>query len=213
LWGALEKFNQHYQWLGFEVNRGLEAPFEPIIVSGSVLSQAITPGQAMMILLDGLQPRGITTIVLDQYHILSLLGLLGELNPVLPSQVLNSGALANLGTVIVPINHHVDAGSILTVHVSTDSGKKYSVDVEQGTLRRLVIPAGVTAVLELEPSPKTDLGLGGKGRGGKLKVTGGLLGVVIDARGRPVRLPANDDARIETLAQWAGVMGGYGGSE
>lgn len=213
LWVALEKFNQHYPWLGFDVNRGLEVLFEPIIVSGSVISQANTPGQAMLMLLDGVQPRGITTIVLDQHHILSLLGLLGERDPVLPIQVLNSDALINLGTVIAPVNPHVVVGSILTVHVSTDSGKNYSVDVAQGTLRRLVIPAGVTAVLELEPSPNTDLGLGGKGRAGKLKVTGGLLGVIIDARGRPVCLPANDEERIENLTQWAGVLGGYVGSE
>jgi hypothetical protein len=71
----------------------------------------------------------------------------------------------------------------LTVHVETESGKIYTVDVHQGSLRRLVIPTGEEAVLEFVPHQKVDIGFGGAGQGGRLKVTGGVLGVVIDARG------------------------------
>jgi hypothetical protein len=39
------------------------------------------------------------------------------------------------------------------------------------------------------------------------KVFGGLCGVVIDARGRPLSLPADHDLRRQTLQHWASILG------
>ena len=126
----------------------------------------------------------------------------------MPVQVLASQSFINLGTVIVPISRLSEGKRILTIHVNIEDGKNYDVEIYQGTLRRLVIPAGATAILDIEPDQKTDVGFGGMGRGGQLKVTSGLTGVVIDARGRPIRLPENDDDRVAFLRQWHGVLGG-----
>ena len=45
-------------------------------------------------------------------------------------------------------------------------------------------------------------------RGGSLKVTGGALGVVIDARGRPLRLPSDPGRRGELYRKWLWMLGG-----
>ena len=205
---ALEKFASVQQWLEHDSDFGLKGQFEPIVISGDVFSTAPQPGQTMLMVLDGLQLHGISTIVLDRYQIMPLLGTIGGFEPVLPVHVLASDALINLGTVIAPSSPLREGKTILTLHVSTDTGKSYEVDINQGTLRRLVIPTGVTAVLEIEPDKQTDVGFGGVGRGGQLKLTGGLVGVVIDARGRPISLPENDEDRVALLRQWHGVLGG-----
>ncbi len=205
---ALGKFSEGHGWLEYDPGICLNNHFEPIILGGDAFTNASQPGQIMLMVLDGLQIRGISTIVLDQYQILPLLGVLGGMEPIVPIQVLASQSFVNLGTVIVPISRLSEGKRILTIHVSIEDGKSYDVEIYQGTLRRLVIPAGATAILDIEPDQKTDVGFGGMGRGRQLKVTSGLTGVVIDARGRPIRLPENDDDRVAFLRQWHGVLGG-----
>ena len=162
----------------------------------------------MLMLLDGLQPWGITTMVLDRHHILPLLGVVGLEEPILPVQILESNAFQNLGSVVVAISDASEGETILRIMVRTNSGKDYEVEIIQGALRRLVIPAEVSAVLELEPARHTDIGFGGRGIGGRLKVYGGALGVVIDARGRPLRLPETDETRMALLRRWLDTLGG-----
>jgi hypothetical protein len=204
---ALTQFAEIYPWFDYHPDRGLQGHYEPIIVSGAVLTHAPNPGGALLTLLDGLQPCGITTFVLDRHHLLPLLGKIGEIEPVLPVQVLASAAFENLGTVVSATGDLPQGKLALTVHVETESGKIYAVDVLQGSLRRLVIPTGEEAVLEFVPHQKVDIGFGGAGQGGRLKVTGGVLGVVIDARGRPVQLPDQPQERVERLQEWLRTMG------
>ncbi len=205
---ALRTFSDRHPWFSRSSQEYYGGHFEPVIASGAVLTAAPTPGQTMLILLDGLQPCGITTMVLDRYHLLPLLGVAGEAQPVLPVHMLSAACFENLGTVIAPVSRASKGEVILTVNVKTDAGKAYSVEITQGALRRLVIPAGISAVLELEPCRRTDIGFGGLGIGGHLKVTGGLLGVVIDARGRPLLLPDGDEDRVEQLRRWLWCLGG-----
>jgi len=204
---ALNQFAENYPWFAYHPDRGLQGHYEPIIVSGAVLTHAPNPGGALLTILDGLQPRGITTFVLDRHHLLPLLGKIGEAEPVLPVQVLASAAFENLGTVVSATGDLPQGKLALTVHVETESGKVYTVDVHQGSLRRLVIPAGEEAVLEFVPHQKMDIGFSGAGQGGRLKVTGGVLGVVIDARGRPVQMPDQPEERVERLQEWLRTMG------
>lgn len=198
----VKRFAENYGWINYDSIRGMDGHFEPIIASGAVLTQAPSLGQAMMILLDGLQPRGITTVVLDQHHLLSILGVLGEVNPVLPVHVLASGAFLNLGTVITPVRDKPGQPLNLEVQVSIQGGKDYDMSIEPGLLKRVIIPTGAQAILELKPGHSTDVGFGEPGKGGRLKVAGGALGVVIDARGRPLRLPADDPTRVAQLEKW-----------
>ncbi|MFU8825997.1 MAG: glutamate mutase L [Brevefilum sp.] len=199
---ALMRFAGNHAWLNFDPDLGLQGHFEPIIASGAALTQAGDPAGVMLALLDGLQPLGITTMVLDRHHLLGLLGKLGETEPVLPVHVLSSPAFENLGTVISAVGQLPRRKIALTVRVETASGKHFSLEVPAGSLKRLAIPPGESAVLELLPHRRVDIGFGGLGRGGRLKVIGGLLGAVIDARGRPIHLPDKAEARIELLQHW-----------
>lgn len=204
---ALGRLAENTPWFEFHSNSGLEGNYEPVIVSGGILTAAPNPEGVMLTLLNGLQPRGITTIVLDRHHLLPLLGIIGQAEPVLPAHLLSSPAFENLGTVISVVGDFPTGKAVLTVRVGTQSGTNYTADIHAGTLTRLEIPQGDVGVLELVPHRQVDVGFGGRGEGGRLKVTGGMLGVVIDARGRPVRLPVEDGARSATLHQWLETLG------
>ncbi|MDO9301129.1 MAG: glutamate mutase L, partial [Anaerolineales bacterium] len=62
--------------------------FDPILAGGGALSDASRPGQSLLLLLDSLQPVGISTVILDQNNLLPLLGAAAAQNNILPVQVI-----------------------------------------------------------------------------------------------------------------------------
>ncbi len=204
---ACSKLSEYHQWFNFN-QTGLNTPFEPVILSGSVFTNSPAIGETVLMLLNAMQPHGITTLVLDRHHLLPQLGTIAAVEPVLPIHVMASSVFDNLGTVIVPVSRAAEGKTLMKIRVSVDSGKQYEVDIIQGTLRRIVIPPGVSAVLKILPERHTDIGFGGEGIGGQIKVKGGALGVVVDARGRPINLPEDDDSRVEILRKWLWSLGG-----
>jgi hypothetical protein len=185
---------------------GLAAPYEPILASGSVIARAPTAGQSMMMLLDGLQPIGVTTIVLDVNNLTAALGAAAGVNAVLPVQVLESGAYTNLGAVISPVSNAPYGATILNAHLVFEDHSETRVEVKQGSLHVLPLARGQTAQLFLDPVGQTDLGIGRPGRG--VKITGGILGAIIDGRGRPLRMPADPIQRQEIVKKWLWALGG-----
>jgi len=186
---------------------GLLPWFEPIVASGSVLTRAPNPAQSLLILLDSLQPTGITTLVLDQNHLASALGAAAAVNPVLTAQVLGSSTFQNLGTVICPVGDARPGTPILRVRMTPDGGGETTVEVKEGALEMLHLSNGQRAQLQLQPLHKYDVGMGGGGRGGSLRVVGGVLGVIIDARGRPLALLSDSSRRRELIGKWRWTLG------
>ena len=54
---------------------------------------------------------------------------------------------------------------------------------------------------------RADAGVG-PGKSGAIQVTGGALGVVIDARGRPLQFPGDPVRRRELMKRWSYAVGG-----
>lgn len=181
--------------------------FEPIVAGGSVLTRAPNPAQSLLMLLDGLQPTGITTLVLDQNHLAPALGAAAAVNPILVSQVLASSTFLNLGTVICPIGNARPGTPILRLRVTYEGGSETSLEIKQGSLEMIHLPMGQRAQLQLQPLHRYDVGMGGFGRGGSVRVIGGALGVVVDARGRPLELPTDPHRRREVINKWRWTLG------
>lgn len=190
-----------------EIAAGLMPAFEPIIVSGSTLANAANPGHALLALLDGLEPTGVTVILQDTNSLLPVLGAAADINPILPVQVLESGVLRSLGTVIAPVGEARPGTAILRVRAVLPSGEERKLDVKAGMLTTIPLESGQKADLHLTPLMGFNVGMGGPGRGGTVKVVGGRLGVVIDARGRPLRQPADAAARRDAAKKWHAILG------
>ena len=180
--------------------------FEPILAMGSVLTQAPNLAQTAMMLLDGIQPTGITTLVLDKNHIAPALGAVAAINPLLVVQVLESNTFLTLGTVISPVGDARPGTPILRIRLAYEGGGETTVDIKQGNLEVLQLPLGKVAQLHLQPLHRTDVGMGGPGRGGKLRIVGGMLGVIVDGRGRPVQLSNDPTRRQEMINKWRWML-------
>jgi hypothetical protein len=89
-----------------------------------------------------------------------------------------------------------------------ENGQETNFEVKYGSLQALPLPYGQTARLQLHPLHRADVGMGVPGRGGGFTVKGGVLGVVIDGRGRPIALPKDLAQRQELFRSWLWSLGG-----
>ena len=187
-------------------NAGLLPGFEPILACGRAFTNAPTPGKSLLTLLDGLQPTGITTILLDQSNLTAALGAAADINPTLVVQVLEANML-NLGAIISPFGEARFGTPILRLQITYADGNETRMEVKYGSLEVLPVPLGQTVNLRLQPLHRFDVGMGGPGRGGRLRMVGGVLGVVIDARGRPISLHPDAGRQRELFAKWQWMLG------
>jgi uncharacterized protein (TIGR01319 family) len=184
-----------------------ENGYETILCSGAAITQGTNPNQLLMMLLDGLQPKGVSTLILDSHSILSTMGAIARSIPVLPVQVLESSAFTNLATV-VSVDSSLRAGSqVLRARMTYKDGKVRETAVKQGSLAVLPLRTGEEAVLDLELSRLAHVENSELAET-HFKVNGGLCGLVIDARGRPIKLPNNPNIRGELFSRWNSMLNG-----
>jgi hypothetical protein len=180
--------------------------FEPIFASGGALTRAANPAQSLLMLLDGLQPVGVTTLVLDPHGLAASLGAVAEVNAMLPVQVMESGAFQILGTVICPASRARPGTTIMHVRLEMENGQETRLQVKQGSMVQLPLQSGQTARLHIENLRRAELGAPGQRVPSSYKVVGGLCGAVIDARGRPLQVPEDESRRIELLKKWQSAI-------
>jgi hypothetical protein len=175
-------------------------PMEPILASGGVLARAPRPGYSALALLDALQPTGIATLVLDPYNLTPGLGVAGGPLPMATVQALDSGSFVSLGTVVAPVGRGRPGRPVLRLRLERERGETSEGEVRFGQLSVLPLKQGDFGKLTLRPERGFDVGFGGPGRAGAVRVAGGAVGLIIDARGRPLQGP-RDSGRAHDLNQ------------
>lgn len=184
-------------------------PFcDTIVVSGGALTHSPQPGQAALIALDAVEPIGVSTLVLDKHGLAPALGSLAAVKPLAAVEALDGGGFVNLGTVVTPVGSAHPGDTVLKVKIVYDDESELEVEVNYGSLEVLPLPPGQEAVVELHPQRRFDVGLGGPGKSGKRRVSGGTVGLIIDARGRPLSIPHASEQRHEQMQQWLWDVGG-----
>lgn len=186
---------------------GVMPPLDLILGAGGVISEGTSLGQSLLLLLDAIQPVGIMPVLLDQNNLLPLLGVAASRSHYLPVQVIESGAFIGLGTVVSVIASANYGDPVVRARLSYADGTDARAEVKFGGLEILPLPNGQTARLSLQPFHRADAGLGA-GKSGTVTVTGGALGVVIDARGRPLQIPNDPVRRRELMKRWSYAVGG-----
>ncbi len=181
---------------------------DPILISGGGIVNMPRPGHALLTVLDGVQPVGISTILLDIRRAAPALGAIAAIKPLAAASALDAGTLVSLGTVISPVGRGRSGDVILAMTIHYDDGSELSVEAHEGELEVWPLLPGQRATLELKPSRQIDVGLGGPGKGGKIQALGGLVGLVVDGRGRPLELPEAVEERRRLLRRWVWDVGG-----
>ena len=180
--------------------------FDLIVASGGVLTNAPQPGQAALMLLDGLQPVGVSSLALDSSGLLAFLGAIAGHSPQAAAQLAGRDALLKLGTMIAPVGMAREAERALACTVYYEDGHSLEAEVAYGSLAVIPLPAGQTAELELRPTRGFDLGSGIREQSGVIKVEGGAVGIILDARGRPLPVAGTLEEQQERARRWAATF-------
>ena len=167
-----------------------------VVGSGGVLSHAPRRAQSALMMLDAYQPEGITLLTVDSIFMMPQLGILSTVHPQAATQVFERDCLIYLGTCVAPIGVAKAGEPCLTVQWNGTT-----VDVPFGELKVLPLAAGESADIVVTPAKSFDLGEG-RGKPIQRRVQGGVVGLILDARGRPLQLPDGDVARVLKLREW-----------
>ncbi len=174
-----------------------------VVGSGGALSHAPRRNQAAFMVIDGFLPEGVTRLAVDSIFMMPQLGVLSTVNEKAATEVFDKDCLIRLGTCIAPVGNGKEGRPCVTVSLED---KKIEVNYKDMVL----IPLGVGEKKEaiITPTKSFDVGAG-KGKQLKTLVDGGIVGLIIDARGRPFELPEDDSKRIELLTRWNNALAIY----
>ena len=179
-----------------------------LVGSGGVLSHAPRRQQAMLMMIDAFQPEGITHLAVDSIFMMPQLGVLAQVNPEAATQVFERDCLIHLGTAIAPVGV-AKAGEIcLSIEVRIAGNPPIVEDVPYGELRLYPLPLGEKASLKLQPSRRFDVGAG-NGQTVEVEAMGGVVGLVVDTRGRPFEVPTDAQQRVAQLTKWQAALDAY----
>jgi hypothetical protein len=179
-----------------------------IIGSGGILSHAPRRNQAALMMIDAFLPEGITRLAVDSIFMMPHLGVLSTVHEKSATDVFNKDCLIPLGTCVTPVGDGKEGVSVLKLKIEYGTGKTEDHQIKYGEIK--VIPLGVneSAKISLHPEKGFDIG-DGRGKLVDTTVHGGIVGLVLDCRGRPFRLPEDNRKRIESLNRWFVATGLY----
>ena len=179
-----------------------------IVGSGGVLSHAPGRTQAMMMMIDAFQPQGVTMIAVDSIFMMPHLGVLSTINEQAATEVFEKDCLINLGTCVSLANTGKPGSKCLDYRITLPDGQEKSDSLLYGELKLIDLKEGETAEIQITPTRQFDVGRG-KGQKMEEKVRGGVVGLVIDARGRPLSLHKDKVRRIEQITKWNKAFRAY----
>jgi len=177
-----------------------------IVGSGGVLSHAPRRSQAALMMIDAFEPEGITRLAVDSIFMMPQLGVLSTINEQAATEVFYRDCLIPLGTCIAPAGRARAGRPCVRVTMHPPGGEP--VEVVGGEMALLPLGEGGTARVRVEPARGFDAGAG-RGRALETEVSGGVVGLIVDARGRPLQLPGDDDERVDAIRRWHGALAVY----
>ena len=180
-----------------------------LVGSGGVLSHAPRRQQAALMLIDAFQPEGVTQLAVDSIFMMPHLGVLSSVYPDIAAEVFEKDCLVRLGTVVAPVGPAPRNGVLAKIHIHMASGETQEHDIMAGELKVFPLPVGEVALCKIIPNGgRIDVGAG-KGATYDTELHGGLVGIVLDGRGRPMELPESNVERVKKLTSWFEAMSAY----
>ncbi|MBP8614189.1 MAG: glutamate mutase L [Firmicutes bacterium] len=180
-----------------------------LVGSGGALSHAPRRQQAALMLIDAFEPSGVTYLAVDSIFMMPHLGVLSSVYPDIAAEVFDKDCLVRLGTVIAPVGPFKQGTVTATVKMTMADGTVVEHKVTGGEIRVIPLGVGETALCKIQPhGGNIDVGAG-KGKALEKEIHGGLVGVVLDGRGRPLELPEDNVERINLLTSWIESMNAY----
>jgi len=169
--------------------------------TGGLLSHAPRRIQSMLILTDAWQPEGITKMFQDSVFMMPHLGILSTVHREAAWNIFDKDCLVRLGTCIAPFGSGKLGEAMMNVEITMPDGEVAEEELKLGEIKRINLAERQEAKVVIMPTRHFDMGEG-PGHSVTRTVMGGVSGLLLDARGRPINLPEKDGARKELLLNW-----------
>jgi uncharacterized protein (TIGR01319 family) len=169
--------------------------------TGGLLSHAPRRVQSLLILTDGFQPEGVTRVFQDSVFMMPHLGVLSSVYKEAAWQIFDKDCLLRLGTVVAPRGTGDIGKKAMSVNMEMPDGSTRKENLNFGDIKLIKLLERQEARAVIDPHGRLDVGAG---EGQKLETTlhGGVVGIILDARGRPLNLPYNEEYRNRMILKW-----------
>jgi len=172
-----------------------------LVGSGGVLSHAPRRHQAARMLIDAFLPEGITQLAVDSIFMMPQLGILSTIHPKAAVEVFEKDCLIRLGTCIAPVGK-AKSDQVMLEYEFIFPDERVGGELMFGDLKLISAPSEPLQV-RLTPGKGLDIGAG-KNEVLDTKVSGGVVGIILDGRGRqPFNLTENTENRVLQLKEWS----------
>ncbi|MCW4050272.1 MAG: glutamate mutase L [Candidatus Bathyarchaeota archaeon] len=169
--------------------------------TGGLLSHAPRRVQSMFILTDAWQPEGITRMYQDSVFMMPHIGVLSTVYREAAWNIFDKDCLVRMGTNIAATGNGKFGDPCMTIEMTMPDGKIVKEEMTFGEIKLMKLGPDEEAKVHITPEKEFDVGAG-PGKEREATVAGGVAGVMIDARGRPIYLPEEETARKELLLKW-----------
>ena len=175
-----------------------------LVASGGVLSHAPRMHQTAAMLVDAFEPEGFTTLAKDSIFMMPHLGVLAQVHPAAALEVFERDCLIYLGTCIAPAGTGKPGKACFKYQIE-GGGLSEQGELAFGEMKLFPLAEDQTAEVEIEPAKGFNIGAG-PGKAIKKTVKGGTVGLILDARGRPLSLPQDPAACRTAVKSWVEVL-------
>jgi uncharacterized protein (TIGR01319 family) len=171
-----------------------------LVASGGVLSHAPRMEQTAMMLIDAFEPEGFTTLAKDSIFMMPHLGVLAQVHSQASLEVFERDCLVYLGT-CVAAKGTGKPGRMCFRYSIKSATLNESGQMMFGDIRLFRLGDGETATVTIEPERGFDLGAG-PGKFVERQARGGAVGLILDARGRPLVVPVEREISRPLMEKW-----------
>jgi hypothetical protein len=129
------------------------------------------------------------------------LGVLSTINEKAATDVFVRDCMIYLGTCVAPIGRGKDGEPCADYALTFPDGRAVKDRLLFGDLKHYPLDLGAKAAITMHPAKSVDAGAG-PGASVTREVQGGVVGLLLDGRGRPLQLPTDPSARVAALNKW-----------
>ena len=169
--------------------------------TGGLLSHAPRRVQSMLILTDAWLTEGITRMMQDSVFMMPHLGVVSTVYRDAAWNIFDKDCLVRLGTSIAAKGQAKFGELVMDIDITMPDGETINEQMMLGDLKLIKLSPDEEADVVVKPAKQYDIGAG-PGESLEATVQGGVAGLLLDARGRPMYFPEEDSKRKELLLSW-----------
>ena len=176
-----------------------------IVAGGATLAGSGQGALDMMLLSDALPIKAVTQVMSDRHGALPALGALAPTNPSAVVQLLQSGVVEHVGSLIKATGGAVPGKVAMKISVEMPSGDIIGREILVGDVWHLPVPAGSSADISLQTG--RGIRVGDKRRL-RLRLRGGRGGILFDARLSAMSAAESITERAVNMLRWFAAVTG-----